>query len=41
MYNSGYIIVFAYTYVLENLALLYGDFGMNTYSADGDGAMKC
>jgi hypothetical protein len=26
----SYIIVFAFTYVLENLALLYGDFGMNT-----------
>jgi hypothetical protein len=25
---------------LESLALLYGDFGMNSYSADNDEAMK-
>jgi hypothetical protein len=28
----SYIIVFAFTYVLENIALLYGEFRMNSYS---------
>jgi hypothetical protein len=31
---------FAFTYVLENVALLYGDFGMNSYSVDSDEPMK-
>jgi hypothetical protein len=34
------IVVFAFTYVLESLALLYRDFTMNSYSVDGDAVMK-
>jgi hypothetical protein len=33
----SYVVV---KYVLENLALLYGDFGMNSYSGNDDEAMK-
>jgi hypothetical protein len=34
------IIVFAFTYVLESFALLFGDFCMDVYSVDSDEAMK-
>jgi hypothetical protein len=33
-------VVFVFTYVLESLALSYGDFGMNSYSVDSYDAMK-
>jgi hypothetical protein len=35
-----YIVVFASTSVLENLALLYRDFCMNSYRGNYDEAMK-
>ncbi len=35
-----YIIVFAFTYVLESFALFYGDFCMDLYSVANDEAMK-
>jgi hypothetical protein len=34
------IIIFALTYVLEILTLLYGDFGMNLNGVDSDEAIK-
>ncbi len=34
------IVVFAFTYVLENFALFYGDFCMNLYSVDSDEARR-
>jgi hypothetical protein len=34
------VIIFALSYVSEILALLYGDFGMNSYSADSAEVMK-
>ncbi len=34
------IVVFAFTYVLESFALFFGDFCMDLYSIDSDGAMK-
>jgi hypothetical protein len=34
------IVIFALTYVLEALAVLYGDFGMNSYSIDSYEPMK-
>jgi hypothetical protein len=34
------IVIFALTYVLETLAVLYRDFGMNSYSIDSYEAMK-
>jgi hypothetical protein len=37
---SSYIIVFAFAYVLENLALLYGNFGKNSYRVAGDEARR-
>jgi hypothetical protein len=36
----SYIVIFAFTYVLENVALLYGDFSINSYSVNNDEAMK-
>jgi hypothetical protein len=33
---SSYILLFASTYVPDNVALLYGDFGMNSYSVNND-----
>jgi hypothetical protein len=36
---SSYII-FAFTDVLENLVILFGDFGMNSDSIDYNEAMK-
>jgi hypothetical protein len=40
MTMSIYIVGFAFTYVVENLALLYGDFGRNSGSSNNDEAMK-
>jgi hypothetical protein len=34
------INVFVFTNVSEKLALLYGDFGMNSYSVNDDDAMR-
>ncbi len=34
------IVVFAFTYVLESFALFFGDFCMDLYSIDNDGAKK-
>ncbi len=34
------IVVFAFTYVLESLALFFGDFCMDIYSVDSDEVMK-
>jgi hypothetical protein len=38
--NLSNIVIFAFTNVLESLALLYGNFGMDSYTVDGDEAMK-
>ncbi len=42
MVKSCKNIIFAFTYVLESLALLYGYFSMNSYTCivDGDEVMK-
>jgi hypothetical protein len=37
---SSYIIIFAFSYMLINLALLYGDFSMNLYSGNDDEVMQ-
>jgi hypothetical protein len=39
--KSSYVVVFAFAYVLENFAMLYGDFCMISYSGKGNEAMKC
>ncbi len=38
--KSSKIVIFAFTYVSKSLALLYGNFGLNSDSIDGDEAMK-
>jgi hypothetical protein len=40
MAKSSNIIVFAFTFVLKNLALLYGDLCMKSYSVDDNEVMK-
>ncbi len=37
---SSNIVVFAFTYVLENFALLHGDIGMNLFSVKDNKATK-
>ncbi len=37
---SRYIVFFTLTYVWEILALLHGDFGMNSYNDDSNKAIK-
>ncbi len=39
MANSTYIGILTQAYVPENLALLNGDFGMNSYNVDGNEVM--
>jgi hypothetical protein len=38
--KSKNIVVFAFTYVLETFALLYGDCSMSSHSVDNGEAMK-
>jgi hypothetical protein len=37
---SRYIVFFTLTYVWEILALLHGDFGMNSYNDDNNKVIK-
>ncbi len=37
---SSNMLIFAFTDVSKSLALLYGNFGLNSDSIDGDEAMK-
>ncbi len=40
MLSYKYIVVFAFTYVLANLTLLYGNFGLNTYNGNNNVPMR-